>query len=233
MDPIDMHNMRMERFQAKFKSKNKVVAITDDLAKKYLFGKSLIFFSVHNPARKFCHKLIYHSWFEKLVVAVISAANVAMCFENPLLDEKSSRQIILDILTYFFAAFFTAEAILKIFVQGFAFNGHFSYIKNYMNMTDLLVVVLSLVQLGLGHKGRLLLLFRILRVPRPLQMAASGEGLKIALESLVMSMKVIGEAITILFLFFLIFAIIFVNLLKGKLNKCTDALGHHDVYENV
>ena len=86
-----MHNMRMERFQAKFKNKSKVIPISDDLAKKYLFGKSLSLFSLHNPIRKFLHKLIYHPWFERLVVAVISAANVAMCFENPLLDEKSAR----------------------------------------------------------------------------------------------------------------------------------------------
>jgi len=116
MDPTDMHNMRMERFQAKFKSKSKVIAISDDLAKKYLFGKSLYLFSLHNPIRKLIHRLIYHSWFEKLVVAVISAANVAMCFENPLLDENSPRQITLDILSYFFAFFFTIEAILKILV---------------------------------------------------------------------------------------------------------------------
>ena len=82
-----MHNMRMERFQKKFKSKSKVIAISNDLAKQYLFGKSLYLFSLHNPIRKLLHRLIYHSWFEKLVVAVISAANVAMCFENPLLDE--------------------------------------------------------------------------------------------------------------------------------------------------
>jgi len=66
-----------------------------------------------------------------------------------------------------------------------------------------------------------------------LKKAATSEGLKIALESLIMSMLVIGKAITITFIFFLIFALVFVNMLKGKLNKCTDSLGGFEVYDHV
>jgi Na+-transporting methylmalonyl-CoA/oxaloacetate decarboxylase gamma subunit len=66
-----------------------------------------------------------------------------------------------------------------------------------------------------------------------LKIIARSEGLKIALDSLVMSVKVIGKAFIIAFLFFLIFAIIFVNLLKGKFNKCTDTLGDNLVFEHV
>jgi len=48
-----------------------------------------------------------------------------------------------------------------------------------------------------------------------------------------MSMLVIGKAITITFIFFLIFALVFVDMLKGKLNKCTDSLGGFAVYDHV
>jgi len=64
-------------------------------------------------------------------------------------------------------------------------------------------------------------------------MASRNEGLKIVFESLMMSCMEMLKALVITFLFFLIFAIIFVSVLKGKLNKCIDAIGDTYHFEHA
>lgn len=64
-------------------------------------------------------------------------------------------------------------------------------------------------------------------------MASRNEGLKIVFESLLMSCMEMLKALVITFLFFLIFAIIFVSVLKGKLNKCIDAIGDTFHFDNA
>jgi len=56
---------------------------------------------------------------------------------------------------------------------------------------------------------------------RPLRMIARNEGMKIAIESLIMSIKGVGNVLIISILILLLFAILGTNFYKGLFNTCS------------
>ena len=98
-------------------------------------------------------------------------------------------------------------------------NGKKSYLKSMWNILDFFIVICSLLDFA-ANSLKIFKVFRLIRAIRPLKVVTKNEGFKIVLASLSLSIKDIINGILITMLFFFIFSIMFVNLFKGKLNKC-------------
>jgi hypothetical protein len=82
-------------------------------------------------------------------------------------------------------AVFSAEALIKIVVLGFYFNGNKSYLRKSWNKLDFLVIFVSiLTYLPLGTTLTFYKSMRLLRILRPLRMIDRNPGLKLAVKSL-------------------------------------------------
>merc|ERR1719409_1714821 len=68
---------------------------------------------------------------------------------------------------------------------------------------------------------KLIRVMRLLRTLRPLRLITRNKGLKIIVESLICSMPTLLRAIIISSLFYVGFGILFMNLLKGELWRCS------------
>lgn len=87
--------------------------------------------------------MLSHEYFERAMMIVIIISTIQLSIDNPLDNPNSQVQTILLRLDYFLTAFFTLEALLKIIACGFAFCGSTSYLRNYWNILDILVVTIT------------------------------------------------------------------------------------------
>ena len=102
--------------------------------------------------------------------------------------------------------------------MGFFF-GKDAYIKDSWNILDFVIVVTSLMTLGTPEEpaatsaeqeddsGFNVAAFRAFRVMRPLRTISSIKGLKVLMSALISAIPLLGDTLTILFGFFLTFAI--------------------------
>ena len=87
------------------------------------------------------------------------------------------------------------------------------------NFIDFTIVLLSLISFAISNLN-VLKIFRMMRVMRPLRVIARNQGLKVAIEALILAIPNIFNVLIISLLFFLIFGIIAVNYFKGTYFYC-------------
>ena len=144
-----------------------------------------------------------------------------LAVDNPLDNPKSKKQLILTKLDYTMTAVFSAEALIKILVFGFYFNGSKSYLRKSWNKLDFLVIFVSiLTYLPLGTNLTFYKSMRLLRILRPLRMIDRNPGLKLAVKSLQSVLPGIINLMSISIANMGLLAILGVNLFKGKFYHC-------------
>ena len=101
-----------------------------------------------------------------------------------------------------------------------------SYITAGENIMDFLIVLSSLVSLlPMDVNLTTCKIARMARLLRPLKMISKNDGLKLSITALAVSLPAIGSLMVIVFLILFMFAVVGVNLLKGKSYYCyTDNL---------
>lgn len=104
--------------------------------------------------------------------------------------------------------------LMKVLAYGFIF-GNDAYMRNGWNIMDGLIVFISLVDvlIALFTKNAiklfgLLRIFRLLRTLRPLRVINRASGLKLVVQTLIASLKPIGNTVLICCTFFIIFGIL-------------------------
>ena len=80
-------------------------------------------------------------------MGTIIVSSVLLALENPLKDPKSTFMIVLQYADNVITLIFTMEMILKVITYGLIFNGKGSYLRNFWNIADCLIVLSSLVLL--------------------------------------------------------------------------------------
>lgn len=125
---------------------------------------------------------------------------------------------------------FTIEFIFKWIVFGVVNNGPSSYFKDGWNLLDFIITFLSILSIIFDHlvmidssltsSSNKLELVKILRVLRSIRLITTSEALKISIMSLIYAIPGIGELAVVIFMFFLLFGIFFLNLFKGKFYSC-------------
>ena len=97
-----------------------------------------------------------------------------------------------------------------------------SYLREPWNCLDFFIVVISIISLTASDIE--LQIFKILRMGkliRPLRVLSRNEGLKISIQALIVSIPAMMRLMMIVMLFFVIFAVMGINLLKGRLYACS------------
>uniref|UniRef100_A0A6I8MZ81 Voltage-dependent R-type calcium channel subunit alpha n=1 Tax=Ornithorhynchus anatinus TaxID=9258 RepID=A0A6I8MZ81_ORNAN len=175
--------------------------------------------------RRACHYIVNLRYFEMCILLVIAASSIALAAEDPVLT-NSERNKVLRYFDYVFTGVFTFEMIIKMIDQGLILQDG-SYFRDLWNILDFVVVVGALVAFALAtNKGRdikTIKSLRVLRVLRPLKTIKRLPKLKAVFDCVVTSLKNVFNILIVYKLFMFIFAVIAVQLFKGKFFYCTDS----------
>ncbi|KAM9475444.1 voltage-dependent R-type calcium channel subunit alpha-1E [Clarias gariepinus] len=189
---------------------------------------SMFIFKPHNPIRRACHYVVNLRYFEMCILLVIAASSIALAAEDPVATNSDWNKV-LRYFDYVFTGVFTFEMIIKMIEQGLILHDG-SYFRDLWNILDFIVVVGALVAFALtnvlgNNKGRdikTIKSLRVLRVLRPLKTIKRLPKLKAVFDCVVTSLKNVFNILIVYKLFMFIFAVIAVQLFKGKFFYCTD-----------
>uniref|UniRef100_A0AAY4DNQ9 Voltage-dependent calcium channel type A subunit alpha-1 n=1 Tax=Denticeps clupeoides TaxID=299321 RepID=A0AAY4DNQ9_9TELE len=178
----------------------------------------------HREIRRICHYVVTLRYFEMTILLVIVASSIALAAEDPVCT-NSERNKVLRYFDYVFTGVFTFEMIIKMIDQGLILHDG-SYFRDLWNILDFIVVVGALIAFALtNNKGRdikTIKSLRVLRVLRPLKTIKRLPKLKAVFDCVVTSLKNVFNILIVYKLFMFIFAVIAVQLFKGKFFYCTD-----------
>ncbi|ESO09535.1 hypothetical protein HELRODRAFT_73530, partial [Helobdella robusta] len=198
----------------------------DSGPKPMLPYSSMFIFGATNPIRRFCHFVVSLRYFDLFIMIVICASSIALAAEDPVL-ENSERNKILNMFDYVFTGVFTVEMILKVINLGVVFHPG-SYCRDLWNLLDATVVICALVAFaftdspGAGKNLNTIKSLRVLRVLRPLKTINRVPKLKAVFDCVVNSLKNVFNIMIVYMLFQFIFAVMAVQLFKGKFFFCND-----------
>uniref|UniRef100_A0A8C7HVV5 Calcium voltage-gated channel subunit alpha1 E n=1 Tax=Oncorhynchus kisutch TaxID=8019 RepID=A0A8C7HVV5_ONCKI len=156
--------------------------------------------------RRACHYVVNLRYFETCILLVIAASSIALAAEDPVSATSNWNKV-------------------RMIDQGLILHDG-SYFRDLWNILDFIVVVGALVAFALtNNKGRdikTIKSLRVLRVLRPLKTIKRLPKLKAVFDCVVTSLKNVFNILIVYKLFMFIFAVIAVQLFKGKFFYCTD-----------
>ncbi|XP_017163319.1 voltage-dependent N-type calcium channel subunit alpha-1B-like isoform X4 [Poecilia reticulata] len=196
---------------------------------------SMFVFGQTNPVRRLCHYVVNLRYFEMCILIVITMSSITLAAEDPV-EANADRNIALKYLDYVFTGVFTFEMVIKMIDLGLLLHPG-SYFRDLWNILDFIVVSGALVafacsslmgsqqSVARGTKGKdinTIKSLRVLRVLRPLKTIKRLPKLKAVFDCVVNSLKNVLNILIVYILFMFIFAVIAVQLFKGKFFYCTD-----------
>uniref|UniRef100_A0AAX7V4V0 Voltage-dependent N-type calcium channel subunit alpha n=1 Tax=Astatotilapia calliptera TaxID=8154 RepID=A0AAX7V4V0_ASTCA len=185
---------------------------------------SMFIFGQTNPVRRLCHYIVTLRYFEMSILVVIAMSSIALAAEDPVWT-NAPRNNVLKYLDYAFTGVFTFEMVIKMVDLGLLLHPG-SYFRDLWNILDFIVVSGALVAFAFsGTKGKdisTIKSLRVLRVLRPLKTIKRLPKLKAVFDCVVNSLKNVLNILIVYILFMFIFAVIAVQLFKGKFFYCTD-----------
>ncbi|OXA50295.1 Sodium channel protein para [Folsomia candida] len=168
-------------------------------------------------------RLVENKYFETAVITMILLSSLALALEDVHLP---ANPILTDILFYMdriFTVIFFFEMLIKFLALGFV-----SYFTNAWCWLDFVIVMVSVINfvaalLGFGSVQAFKTM-RTLRALRPLRAMSRMQGMRIVVNALVQAIPSIFNVLLVCLIFWLIFAIMGVQLFSGKFHKCIDPL---------
>ncbi|XP_034116056.1 voltage-dependent calcium channel type A subunit alpha-1 isoform X13 [Drosophila albomicans] len=192
---------------------------------------SMFILSPTNPIRRGAHWVVNLPYFDFFIMVVISMSSIALAAEDPV-RENSRRNEILNYFDYAFTGVFTIEMLLKIVDLGVILHPG-SYLREFWNIMDAVVVICAAVSFGFDMSGSsagqnlsTIKSLRVLRVLRPLKTIKRVPKLKAVFDCVVNSLKNVVNILIVYILFQFIFSVIGVQLFNGKFFYCTDESKH-------
>ncbi|KAJ8345184.1 hypothetical protein SKAU_G00293770 [Synaphobranchus kaupii] len=187
---------------------------------------SLYLFSPQNQFRVASQRVIAHKMFDHIVLVFIFLNCITIALERPDILPHSTERVFLSVSNYIFTVIFVAEMTMKVVAHGFC-SGTDSFLQSSWNILDGVLVFVSLVDIlvSLASAGGnrilgILRVLRLLRTLRPLRVISRAPGLKLVVETLITSLRPIGNIVLICCAFFIVFGILGVQLFKGKFYHC-------------
>ena len=193
--------------------------------------RSLFIFSWDSPVRRACANIIAHPKFEPIVLVLILLSTLSLVIDMPHLSTEHTLRKTISYFNYIFTVLFTIEMSLKIVAFSFVrsktpkdkYDMAPAYLCSGWNVLDFLIVVISILSLvDTGVDG--LQQLRAFRAIRPMRLVSRYESLKITFQTLLKSIPAMSSLISVAMLFFIIFAILGLELFGGKLGYCADPL---------
>ncbi|XP_026998194.2 voltage-dependent N-type calcium channel subunit alpha-1B isoform X10 [Tachysurus fulvidraco] len=224
---IPMNNIDGERLLLNEEKKD-LDELNQNAPKRILPYSSMFVFGQSNPVRRLCHYVVNLRYFEMCILVVITMSSIALAAEDPV-NTTAFRNNVLKYLDYIFTGVFTFEMVIKMIDLGLLLHPG-SYFRDLWNILDFIVVSGALVAFACtsfmgGTKGKdinTIKSLRVLRVLRPLKTIKRLPKLKAVFDCVVNSLKNVLNILIVYILFMFIFAVIAVQLFKGKFFYCTD-----------
>ncbi|XP_041772299.1 sodium channel protein para isoform X32 [Anopheles merus] len=166
-------------------------------------------------------QLIENKYFETAVITMILLSSLALALEDVHLPQRPILQDILYYMDRIFTVIFFLEMLIKWLALGFKV-----YFTNAWCWLDFIIVMLSLINLAAIWVGAADIpafrSMRTLRALRPLRAVSRWEGMRVVVNALVQAIPSIFNVLLVCLIFWLIFAIMGVQLFAGKYFKCVD-----------
>ena len=168
--------------------------------------------------RVLAHNIISHALFDKGILFSIMFSSGLVVAADPF-DEEARWIKVLDLMLI---GVFVIEALLKILDMGLIL-GHGAYLREAWNVLDMGVIIVSILSIAFSEV-RALRALRMFRALRPLRLISRNQGLRVAVSCIISSIRPC-VSVTVLCLFvFSLFAIVGVELFKGKFHSCRTSL---------
>ncbi|XP_074617783.1 voltage-dependent L-type calcium channel subunit alpha-1D-like isoform X1 [Acropora palmata] len=188
---------------------------------------SMFIFGPDNAIRRACHWLVNLRYFDDFILAVILISSILLAVEDPVRPD-TPRNKVLRYFDYGITAIFALEVLVKMIDLGVILHKG-SYLRSGWNIIDAFVVSCNIAALllDIGDRNESLekdaiKSFRVLRVLRPLKAINKSKKLKAVFECMLYSLKNVRNILLITLLFYFIFAVVGVQLFKGKFWFCND-----------
>ncbi|XP_057716493.1 voltage-dependent P/Q-type calcium channel subunit alpha-1A isoform X9 [Corythoichthys intestinalis] len=186
---------------------------------------SMFILTTTNPFRRACHYICTLRYFEMCILLVIAMSSIALAAEDPVWPD-STRNNVLRYFDYVFTGVFTFEMLIKMVDLGLVLHQG-SYFRDLWNILDFIVVSGALVAFAFtgSSKGKdisTIKSLRVLRVLRPLKTIKRLPKLKAVFDCVVNSLKNVLNILIVYLLFMFIFAVVAVQLFKGRFFYCSD-----------
>ncbi|KAG1673046.1 Voltage-dependent T-type calcium channel subunit alpha-1I [Nymphon striatum] len=186
----------------------------------------LFVFAPTNKIRIMCTWLNSRKWFDYAVLFFIALNCITLAMERPTVPPGSNERIFLTVANYSFTVIFAFEMFVKVVAAGLWY-GDTAYLKTSWNIMDAILVSVSLIDVFITIVANasprifgILRVVRLLRSLRPLRVINRAPGLKLVVQTLLSSLRPIGNIVLICCTFFIIFGILGVQLFKGSFFYC-------------
>ncbi|XP_075973762.1 voltage-dependent T-type calcium channel subunit alpha-1G-like isoform X2 [Anticarsia gemmatalis] len=224
---VCMLSSRFDRRRYRFKDLFRFMEPTGCLKEKEFY--SLYIFSPENKMRRFCTWATTRGWFDNIVLLFIALNCITLAMERPNIPPDSKERAFLSSANYVFTVVFAVEMFIKVVASGM-FYGPDAYFTSGWNIMDGSLVIISIIDLLMSLVSEssprifgILRVFRLLRSLRPLRVINRAPGLKLVVQTLLSSLRPIGNIVLICCTFFIIFGILGVQLFKGAFFYCEGA----------
>ncbi|XP_045507620.1 muscle calcium channel subunit alpha-1-like [Colias croceus] len=186
-------------------------------------ASSFFVFSPTNRFRVLCYKLSASSTFGNIILVCIMLSSAMLAAEDPLdAAQKGFRNYLLSQFDIFFTGIFTLELFLKLVTYGLVLHPG-SFLRSAFNVLDMLVVCVSLISMSFKSGSiSVVKILRVFRVLRPLRAINRAKGLKHVVQCVIVAIKTIGNILLVTSLLQFMFAVMGVQMFKGKFFKCND-----------
>ncbi|KZC09354.1 Sodium channel protein 60E, partial [Dufourea novaeangliae] len=180
------------------------------IGKKWIRLRTVILSVVDTPA------------FEWMILVLIFASSITLCFEDIYLDDNPFLKKILYWTNLGFCALFSIEMLLKWLALGFC-----KYFTSFWTILDFIIVFVSTFSLLIEENENLKVLrsLRTLRALRPLRAISRWQGMRIVVNALMYAIPSIFNVLLVCLVFWLIFSIMGVQFFGGKFFKCINEYG--------
>ncbi|XP_011686244.1 PREDICTED: sodium channel protein 60E [Wasmannia auropunctata] len=184
--------------------------LATDLGKKWIRIRTVVLSVVDTPA------------FEWMILVLIFASSITLCFEDIYLDDNPFLKKILYWTNLGFCALFSVEMLLKWLALGFC-----KYFTSFWTILDFIIVFVSMFSLLIEENENLKVLrsLRTLRALRPLRAISRWQGMRIVVNALMYAIPSIFNVLLVCLVFWLIFSIMGVQFFGGKFFKCINENG--------
>eukprot|EP00755_Sulcionema_specki_P010005 Sspe_Gene.45228::Locus_22352_Transcript_1_1_Confidence_1.000_Length_6852::g.45228::m.45228 len=186
-----------------------------------LTGTSLHLFRPTNPLRIALYTFTQWRHFETLVSVTIALSCINIALDSPARRDSSGGWAhALDALDVFFTVVFCLEVLVKVIANGLWWNDG-AYLRSVWNRMDLVVVLCGVVGTAFNQSNLLLKEFRSLRVVRLILKLKNS---RVALMALLKAIPQMVHVVLIMLVVWIVFAVVGVQLFKGRYSYCTDPL---------
>ncbi|KEG15652.1 putative calcium channel protein [Trypanosoma grayi] len=186
--------------------------------------RSCFILSPGNPIRSAVTSFVQSALFEWIILAVIYAASLCLCFYDPRdKDRSSNKYLVLYVFDIIFSIIFAIEMVLKWISMGVVLDVHVAYFWHRWNIFDCFITIVSLV--GIASKFsylRYLKAMRCFRILGPMRHCTFNKELSKLAVTMWDCVPTMANVLLLCLLNYIVWSILAVRLFMGVTHSCAN-----------